>query len=192
MSTVPSVMPWLMSASLPRLDAGNTWMSYLPFVRFLISSAAHTEYLWNGSEVSYTCAHLSLVCAPAMPAVPSAVAARVQAAMAFRVLRLLLFIGLSPLYWLKEMLLAMSGSFCAAPARAESLVRVVHVDVHCGARGLGVVRGHRVANGLMLCNGRTPRRHRLEVPTQPREDRSVARVPEALHRFHQHGIAAGR
>ena len=41
-----------MSASLPRLEAGKTWMSYLPLVRFLISSAAHTEYLWKGSEVS--------------------------------------------------------------------------------------------------------------------------------------------
>ena len=52
MSTVPSVRPWLMSDSLPRDEAGNTWISYLPLVRFLISSPAHTEYLWNGSEVS--------------------------------------------------------------------------------------------------------------------------------------------
>ena len=41
-----------MSDSLPRLEAGNTWISYLPLVRFLISSPAHTEYLWKGSEVS--------------------------------------------------------------------------------------------------------------------------------------------
>ena len=41
-----------MSDSLPRLEAGNTWMSYLPLVRFLISSAAQTDHLWNGSDVS--------------------------------------------------------------------------------------------------------------------------------------------
>ena len=45
MSTVPICRPWLMSLSLPRLEAGNTWMSYLPLLRFLISSAAHTDHL---------------------------------------------------------------------------------------------------------------------------------------------------
>ena len=50
-----------MSLSLPRLEAGNTWISYLPLVRFLNSSPAHTDHLWYGSEVSYTCAHFSLV-----------------------------------------------------------------------------------------------------------------------------------
>jgi len=29
-----------MSVSLPRVEAGNTWMSNLPLLRFLISSAA--------------------------------------------------------------------------------------------------------------------------------------------------------
>ncbi len=43
MSTVPRVSPWLMSVSLPSEDAGKTWMSYRPLVRFLISSAAHTD-----------------------------------------------------------------------------------------------------------------------------------------------------
>src|SRR5215467_5744453 len=62
MSTVPSVRPWLMSDSLPRLEAGKTSMWYFPLVRFSISPAAHTDHLWYGSEVSYTCAHLSLVC----------------------------------------------------------------------------------------------------------------------------------
>ena len=52
MSTVPSVMPWLMSVSLPSEEAGNTWMSNLPLVRFLISCAAHTDSVWYGSLVS--------------------------------------------------------------------------------------------------------------------------------------------
>src|SRR3954470_15456058 len=67
MSTVPSVRPWLMSDSLPSEEAGHTCPSYLPLVRFLMSSPAHTDHLWNGSEVSYTCALLSLVCACAAP-----------------------------------------------------------------------------------------------------------------------------
>ena len=41
-----------MSLSLPRLEAGNTWISYLPLVRFLNSSPAQTDHLWYGSEVS--------------------------------------------------------------------------------------------------------------------------------------------
>ena len=45
MSTVPRVRPWLMSDSLPRLDAGKTSMWYLPLVRFSISPAAHTDHL---------------------------------------------------------------------------------------------------------------------------------------------------
>ena len=45
-STVPSCRPWLMSLSLPRLEAGKTWISYLPFVRFLNSSAAQTDQRW--------------------------------------------------------------------------------------------------------------------------------------------------
>ena len=52
MSTVPSVMPWLMSVSLPSDEAGKTWISNLPLVRFLISSAAHTLSVWYGSLVS--------------------------------------------------------------------------------------------------------------------------------------------
>ena len=52
MSTVPSVMPWLMSVSLPSELAGKTWISNLPLVRFLISSAAHTDSVWYGSLVS--------------------------------------------------------------------------------------------------------------------------------------------
>ena len=52
MSTVPSVRPWLMSVSLPKVEAGKTWMSNLPLVRFLISSAAHTDSVWKGSAVS--------------------------------------------------------------------------------------------------------------------------------------------
>src|SRR5215467_8496237 len=67
MSTVPSVRPWLRSDSLPNVDAGKTSTWYLPLVRFSISPAAHTDHLWKGSEVSYTCAHLSLVCAAAAP-----------------------------------------------------------------------------------------------------------------------------
>ena len=43
MSTVPSAIPWLMSVSLPSDDAGNTSMSNLPLVRFLISAAAQTD-----------------------------------------------------------------------------------------------------------------------------------------------------
>src|SRR5512138_86364 len=66
MSTVPSVIPWLMSDSFPSEEAGKTSMWYLPFVRFSISPAAHTDQRWNGSEVSYTCAHLSLVWASAV------------------------------------------------------------------------------------------------------------------------------
>src|SRR5687768_3299920 len=83
MSTVPICRPWLMSLSLPRLEAGNTWMSYLPLLRFLISSAAHTDHLWYGSDVSYTCAHLSAcACAIAGPATASESAAnRVFSAM---------------------------------------------------------------------------------------------------------------
>jgi hypothetical protein len=46
MSTVPSCMPWLMSVSLPSELAGKTWISNLPLVRFLISSAAHTLSVW--------------------------------------------------------------------------------------------------------------------------------------------------
>ena len=46
MSTVPSVRPWLMSVSLPSEEAGKTWISNLPLVRFLISSAAHTDSVW--------------------------------------------------------------------------------------------------------------------------------------------------
>src|ERR1043166_9577464 len=67
MSTVPSVRPWLMSDSLPSDDAGKTSMWYLPLVRFSISPAAHTDHVWYGSDVSYTCAHLSFVCASAAP-----------------------------------------------------------------------------------------------------------------------------
>src|SRR5215813_9748631 len=67
MSTEPSVRPWFRSDSLPSVDAGKTSMWYLPLVRFSISPAAHTDHLWNGSEVSYTCAHLSLVWATAAP-----------------------------------------------------------------------------------------------------------------------------
>jgi hypothetical protein len=52
MSTVPRVRPWLMSVSLPRLLAGKTWISKRPLVRFLISSAAHTDSVWYGSLVS--------------------------------------------------------------------------------------------------------------------------------------------
>ena len=52
MSTVPSIMPWLMSVSLPSGLAGKTWISNLPLVRFLISSAAHTDCVWYGSLVS--------------------------------------------------------------------------------------------------------------------------------------------
>ena len=52
MSTVPSVIPWLMSVSLPSVLAGNTSMSNLPLVRFLISAAAHTDSVWYGSLVS--------------------------------------------------------------------------------------------------------------------------------------------
>src|SRR6478752_5019811 len=88
MSTVPSVRPWLMSDSLPSEEAGNTCTSYLPLVRFLISSPAHTDHLWNGSEVSYTCAHLSLVCACAAPNGAAAAARMALAAMSFRVRRL--------------------------------------------------------------------------------------------------------
>jgi hypothetical protein len=44
MSTVPSVRPWLMSVSLPSELAGKTWISKRPLVRFLISSAAHTDF----------------------------------------------------------------------------------------------------------------------------------------------------
>ena len=40
-------------------------MSNLPLVRFLISAAAHTDSVWYGSLVSYTCAHLSFCCASA-------------------------------------------------------------------------------------------------------------------------------
>ena len=40
-------------------------MSNLPLVRFLISAAAHTDHLWYGSLVSYTCAHFSFCCASA-------------------------------------------------------------------------------------------------------------------------------
>src|SRR5262252_4620094 len=65
MSTVPSVRPWLRSDSLPSVEAGKTSTWYLPLVRFSISPAAQTDHLWKGSEVSYTCAHLSLVCASA-------------------------------------------------------------------------------------------------------------------------------
>ena len=46
MSTVPRVRPWLMSVSLPSEEAGKTWISNLPLVRFLISSAAHTDSVW--------------------------------------------------------------------------------------------------------------------------------------------------
>src|SRR5688572_19524290 len=60
MSTVPSCRPWLMSVSLPSDEAGNTWMSMRPCVRCLICSLAQTAEVWNGSDVSYTCAHLSL------------------------------------------------------------------------------------------------------------------------------------
>src|SRR5437764_15442451 len=74
MSTVPSVRPWLMSDSLPRVDAGNTSMWYLPLVRFSISAAAHTDHLWYGSDVSYTCAHLSLVCCATALPLPAATA----------------------------------------------------------------------------------------------------------------------
>ena len=35
-----------------RADAGNTSMSNLPLVRFLISAAAHTDSVWYGSLVS--------------------------------------------------------------------------------------------------------------------------------------------
>ena len=35
-----------MSVSLPSELAGKTWMSNLPLVRFLISSAAHTDCVW--------------------------------------------------------------------------------------------------------------------------------------------------
>ncbi len=52
MSTVPSCRPWLMSVSLPSCEAGYTVMSYRPLLRFLISSPAHTDHLWNGSLVS--------------------------------------------------------------------------------------------------------------------------------------------
>jgi hypothetical protein len=31
---------------------GKTWMSNLPLLRFLISSAAHTDSVWKGSDVS--------------------------------------------------------------------------------------------------------------------------------------------
>src|SRR5690606_19950131 len=67
MSTVPSVRPWLMSFSLPSCEAGYTSIWYRPLVRFSISWAAHTELVWKGSEVSYTCAHFSVVCASALP-----------------------------------------------------------------------------------------------------------------------------
>ena len=43
MSTVPNVRPWFRSVSLPKLEAGNTWMSNLPLLRFLISAAAQTD-----------------------------------------------------------------------------------------------------------------------------------------------------
>src|SRR5690606_12687748 len=36
---------------------------------------AHTELVWNGSEVSYTCAHFSVVWAHALPDAASAAAA---------------------------------------------------------------------------------------------------------------------
>src|SRR5688572_30324585 len=87
MSTVPSCRPWLISLTLPRLDAGKTWISYLPLVRFLNSSPAQTDHLWYGSEVSYTCAHFSLVWACTGAA---AAAASAQAAISFRVRRLLM------------------------------------------------------------------------------------------------------
>ena len=35
-----------MSVSLPRVEAGTTWLSNLPLVRFLISSAAQTDSVW--------------------------------------------------------------------------------------------------------------------------------------------------
>src|SRR3954451_113134 len=72
MSTVPSDSPWLMSLSLPSCEAGNTSTWYLPLVRLPNSSAAQTDHLWKGSDVSYTCAHLSLVCPNALPASPAA------------------------------------------------------------------------------------------------------------------------
>ena len=71
-------------------------------MRFLISSPAHTDHLWYGSEVSYTWAHFSLVCAKAGAA---AAAASAQAAISFRVRRL--FMGLSPWldwFWRQELL----------------------------------------------------------------------------------------
>src|SRR3954469_12876673 len=96
MSTVPSCRPWLISLSLPRLDAGKTWISYLPLVRFLNSSPAHTDHLWYGSDVSYTCAHFSLVGANAGVA---AAAASAQAAMSFRVS---LFVMACLLGWMRD------------------------------------------------------------------------------------------
>jgi hypothetical protein len=42
MSTVPSPKASLIWFSLPSCEAGNTSIWYLPPVRFLISSAAHT------------------------------------------------------------------------------------------------------------------------------------------------------
>jgi hypothetical protein len=75
MSTGAERIPWLMSVSLPSDDAGNTSMSNLPLVRFLISAAAHTDSVWYGSLVSYTCAHLSFCWAAAGPPATSAAVA---------------------------------------------------------------------------------------------------------------------
>ena len=50
-------------------------MSNLPLVRFLISAAAHTDSVWYGSLVSYTCAHFSFCCASAGPPAITAAAA---------------------------------------------------------------------------------------------------------------------
>ena len=52
MSTVPRARPWLMSFSLPSCEAGYTSTWKRPPLRFLISSAAQTEAVWKGSEVS--------------------------------------------------------------------------------------------------------------------------------------------
>ncbi len=48
-----------------------------------------------------------------------------------------------------------------------------------------------VADRLVLGDGAAPGPARLEVAAQPREERAVARVPEALHGLDQHHVAAG-
>jgi hypothetical protein len=50
MAPVPS--PSLSWFSLPSWEAGNTSMSNLPWLRFLISLAAHNASVWKGSVTS--------------------------------------------------------------------------------------------------------------------------------------------